>query len=179
MTRLVFLTCLVAFVTTGCKTTPAVGTVRTVAYAAGVSTALVMNETKLDADKRVVIRDIVREVRKCTPEVGQPIESSWTPIAQQHVDLLVGSGKIDVSTGVLIMAGFKTVMVGVNVIESRYPQIGAGRDLLDAAVGGFCEGFLVKFDTGCANCTFASTSVSIDFGVVDNVCRAAVRNGLK
>lgn len=179
MTRLVFLVGLAALAVTGCKTVPTADTVYLVARAGGSATALVMNETKLDADKRTVIRDIVNEIRECTPEVGQTLEAAWTPVAQRHVDLLVEEGRIDSAAATLVMTGFKTVMVGVNAIENRYPRIRADRDLLGAAVGGFCEGFLAKFDAGCANCTLSAVSVGIDFDVVNEVRRAAVRSGLK
>ena len=173
-------------VITGCKHTPATDTVYMVAHAGGTGTALVMNETSLDAGKRTVIRDITKEVRECTPEVGQTLEAAWTPIAQAHTDLLVQEGKIDAATGVVIMAGFKTVMVGVNLPEARYPQVRADRDLLNAFIAGFTDGFLEKLEVECENCTDGCTDctvraerLGIDRSIVVEVRGAAVRNGLK
>ena len=191
MNRFAFIIAATAFIATvavitGCKHTPATDTVYMVAHAGGTGTALVMNETSLDAGKRTVIRDITKEVRECTPEVGQTLEAAWTPIAQAHTDLLVQEGKIDAATGVVIMAGFKTVMVGVNLLEARYPQIRADRDLLSAFVAGFTDGFLAKFEVECENCTDGCTDctvraerLGIDRSIVVEVRRASVRNGLK
>ena len=178
--------CTIVMGVTGCKHTPATSTVYMVAHAGGAGTALVMNETSLDTEKRTVIRDIVKEIRECTPEVGQTLDAAWTPIAQAHTDLLVQEGKIDAATGVVIMAGFKTVMVGVSLLEARYPVIHTSRDLLNAAIAGFTDGFLAKFEVECENCTDGRTSVTVsaerlgvDRSVVIEVRRAAIRNGLK
>ena len=170
-------------VITGCKHTPATDTVYMVAYAGGTGTALVMNETSFDAGKRTVIRDITKEVRECTPEVGQTLEAAWTPIAQAHTDLLIQEGKIDAATGVVIMSGFKTVMVGVNLLEARYPQIRVNRDLLNAFITGFTDGFLAKFDVNCnsGDCRDSKTAAPTlgDRDVVMEARRAAIRNNLK
>ena len=176
--------CMVALaeVTLGCKHVPSCDVIYMVAHAGGTGTALVMNETSLDAEKRTVIRDITKEVRECTPEVGQTLEAAWTPIAQAHTDLLVQEGKIDAATGVVIMAGFKTVMVGVNLLEARYPRIRADRDLLSAFIAGFTDGFLAKFEVECSDCrdcTVKATQLGIDRTVVTEVRRAAIRNKIK
>ena len=177
--------CMVAIaeVVTGCRSIPTADTVYMVAHAGGTGTALVMNETSLDAAKRTIIRDITKEVRECTPEVGQTLEAAWTPIAQAHTDLLVQEGKIDAATGVVIMAGFKTVMVGVNLLEARYPQIRADRDLLSAFIAGFTDGFLAKFVVepadSCDDCTVKATQLGLDRTIVTEVRRAAIRNRLK
>ena len=139
----------VAGVVTGCHSLPPADPVYMVAHAGGTGTALVMNETSLDTAKRTVIRDITKEVRECTPEVGQTLEAAWTPVAQAHTDLLIQEGKIDAATGVVIMSGFKTVMVGVNLLEARYPHLRVNRDLLNAFITGFTDGFLAKFDNNC------------------------------
>ena len=179
--------CIAAVVTlAGCKHVPGADAVYLVAHAGGTGTALVMNETSLDTDKRTVIRDIVKEIRECTPDVGQTLDAAWTPIAQAHTDLLVQEGKIDAATGVVIMAGFKTVMVGVNLLEARYPVIHTSRDLLNASIAGFTNGFLAKFEVECESCTDERTGftasaerLGVDRSVVIEVRRAAIRNGLK
>ena len=177
--------CMVALaeITLGCKHVPSCDVIYMVAHAGGTGTALVMNGTSLDAGKRSVIRDITKEVRECTPEVGQTLESAWTTIAQDHTDLLVQEGKIDAATGVVIMAGFKTVMVGVNLLEARYPVIRANRDLLNASITGFTDGFLAKFVVepadSCDDCTVKATQLGLDRTIVTEVRRAAIRNRLK
>lgn len=176
--------CMVALaeVALGCKNVPSRDVIYMVAHAGGTGTALVMNETKLDTEKRTVIRDITKEIRECTPEVGQTLEAAWTPIAQAHTDLLVQEGKIDAATGVVIMAGFKTVMVGVNLLEARHPQIRADRDLLSAFIAGYTDGFLAKFEvecSDCCDCTVKATQLGLDRTIVTEVRRAAIRNKIK
>lgn len=177
--------CMVALaeVALGCKNVPSCDVIYMVAHAGGTGTALVMNETKLDTEKRTIIRDITKEVRECTPEVGQTLEAAWSPIAQAHTDLLVQEGKIDAATGVVIMSGFKTVMVGVNLLEARYPQIRADRDLLSAFIAGFTDGFLAKFvvecEDCCDDCPVKATQLGLDRTIVTEVRRAAIRNKIK
>lgn len=166
----------------GCKSVPSADAVYMISSASGAATALVMNETKLSCEKREVIRDIVKEVRECTPEVGQTLEAAWTPIAKEHVALLVEMGKIDSASGVLIMAGFKTVMVGVNLIETRYPQVRTARDLTDSAIWGFSDGFLAKFDVKCDDSLakpLSAACLGIDRDVVTEVRKAAIRNNIR
>ena len=189
MNRFAFIIAATAFIATvatvvvGCKHTPTTDTVYMVAHAGGTSTALVMNETSLSAEKRTVIRDIMKEVHECTPEVGQTLEAAWTPIAQAHIDLLIEEGKIDTAAGAVIMAGFKTVMVGVTLLETRYPQVRASRDLLNAFITGFTDGFLAKFDVYCddgeCRTLTAAAPALCDRTVITGVRRAAIRNGLK
>lgn len=183
----VAIVCVVALaeITLGCNHVPSFDVIYMMAHAGGTGTALAMNETSLDTGKRI-IRDITKEVRECTPEVGQTLEAAWTPVAQAHTDLLIQKGKIDAATGVVIMAGFKTVMVGVNLLENRYPQIRADRDLLSAFITGFTDGFLAKFEVECESCTDGRTGftvsaerLGVDRSVVIEVRRAAIRNGLK
>ena len=181
----VAIVCVVALaeITLGCKHVPSCDVVYMVAHAGGTGTALVLNETKLDTEKRTIIRDITKEARECTPEVGQTLEAAWTPIAQAHTDLLVQEGKIDAAAGVVIMAGFKTVMVGVNLLENRYPQVRASRDLLNAFITGFTDGFLAKFEVECSDCCddckVKATQLGLDRTIVTEVRRAAIRRNLK
>lgn len=167
----------------GCKHIPTSDPVYMVAHAGGTGTALVMNETSLDATKRTVIRDIMKEVRECTPEVGQTLEAAWTPIAQAHTDLLIEEGKINATAGADIMTGFKTVMVGVTLLENRYPQVRVSRDLLSAFITGFTDGFLAKFDVYCDgdDCRDleAAAPILCDRSVVTEVRRTVIRNNLK
>lgn len=168
---------------TGCKTRPNVDNINRIFYYGGSGTALVMNETSLNKEKRVVIYDVFVDIKACNPEVGQPLEAAWTPIAQKHVDLLVTEGKIDAATGVVIMAGFRTAMAGVNLLEQHHPEIREDRDLLSAAIAGFTDGFLERFIVEpevAANLSDAKGSlVTIDMSVADAVRKAAVQNNLK
>ena len=171
---------------TGCKTRPNVDNVNRAFYYGGSTVALVMNETSLNKEKRVVIRDIVVDIKACNPEVGQTLEAKWTEIAQEHVDLLIQAGKIDRATGVVIMAGFHTVMSGVSLLEQRFPEIQQDRYLISAAIVGFTDGFLNWFIVDPdANAEMDGTKnapaafCTIDIAVAETVRKAAVQNNLK
>lgn len=171
---------------TGCKTRPNVDRVNRAFYYGGATVSLVMNETSLNKEKRVVIRDIVVDIKTCNPEVGQPLEAKWTEIAQDHVDRLIQAGTIDSATGVVIMAGFHTAMAGVNLLEQHFPEIRQDRDLISAAIAGFTDGFLERFivdpdanaELDGAKNAFTSLC-TIDIAVAETVRKAAVQNNLK
>lgn len=171
---------------TGCKTTPNVDKVNRAFYYGGSTVSLIMNETSLNKEKRVVIRDIVVDIKTCNPEVGQTLEAKWTEIAQDHVDRLIQAGTIDSATGVVIMAGFHTAMAGVNLLEQRFPEIRQDRDLISAAISGFTEGFLERFivdpdeNAKMDGFEYAFKSIcTIDISVAETVRKAAVQNNLK
>ena len=171
---------------TGCKTRPNVDNVNRAFYYGGSTVALVINDTSISKEKRVVIRDIFVDIKTCNPEVGQPLEAKWTQIAQDHVDRLIQEGKIDSATGVVIMAGFHTAMAGVNLLEQRFPEVRQDRDLISAAIAGFTDGFLERFVVDPdANANLDGTKnaftglITIDIAIADAVRNAAVQNNLK
>lgn len=131
---------------TGCKTTPTVDTMYSTSYAIGVSAALVMNQTKINDTDRNIIIDIVNTVNSSVPSTNTTFTTSWTPIAQQHVDELVANGKIDASEGSIIMslfaAGVKTLDY---VVYKRYPVVGQNVELLESTTHGFCTGLLTYY----------------------------------
>ena len=169
---------------TGCKTKIDVDKMNRIFYYGGTTVSYVLNPSSIDSGKRVVIYDIFKDIKTCTPEVGQPIGAKWTEIAQDHVDSLVKDGTIDAGAGVLIMSGFNTAMAGVNFLENRYPEIRNDRDLLCACVSGFCDGFLDHFivDNNIAKIAEKNSDrglVMIDSAVYDVVYKAAAENNLK
>ena len=79
----------------GCKTVPSEDTLFSTSYAIGVSTALVMNQTKIsDADRNVII-EIMKKVDEAVPQTRKTFTDAWTPIASEYVGQLVADGKID------------------------------------------------------------------------------------
>lgn len=170
----------------GCRTTEyTVDQVYSGAHAGGEVTALVMNETSLDTARRSVIRDIMTKVRDVTPEVGQPLEAAWTPVAQAHVDRLLSEGRITSATAVFIMAGFRTCMAGVNALEQQYPQVRTGRDYLDAFVKGYVTGFLARFEVKAdrlariaSSCVVKTEALGLDRELAVTVRAAARENGI-
>lgn len=184
---IIFFTAAFAFIglmkLAGCKTTQSIDKVNRAFYYGGTTISLVMNETSLSKEKRVVIRDVFVDIKTCNPEVGQPLEAAWTPIAQKHVDALVSEGKIDSATGVVIMAGFHTAMTGVNLLEQHYPEIRKDRDFLSAAISGLTDGFLEHFivdpDVNATLSDAKGSFVTINMSISDAVRKSAVQNNLK
>lgn len=126
----------------GCKHLPTVDAVKLAAKAIGGATGLVLNECDIPAEARTAIIEITEKVLPCIPEIGVPLETAWTPIAQAHVDKLIADGKIDAALGPVIMAAFKLVVRGFALLEQKYPEVRVSRELLGAAVSGFGEGLL-------------------------------------
>lgn len=126
----------------GCKHLPTVDAVKLAAKAIGGATGLVLNECDIPSEARAAIIEITEKVLPCIPEIGVPLETAWTPIAQAHVDKLIADGKIDAALGPVIMAAFKLVVRGFALLEQKYPAVRTSRELLEAAVSGFGEGLL-------------------------------------
>lgn len=126
----------------GCKHIPSADAVNLAAKAIGGATGLVIHECDLPDGAEEAIVGITEKVLPCVPEIGVPLETAWTPIAQAHVDKLIADGRIDASLGPVIMAAFKLVVRGFALLEQKYPTVRTSRELLEAAVSGFGEGLL-------------------------------------
>lgn len=126
----------------GCKHLPTVDAVNLAAKAIGGATGLVLNECDIPDNARAAIIEITEKVLPCVPEIGVPLETAWTPIAQAHVDKLIADGRIDAALGTVIMAAFKLVVRGFALLEQKYPEVRTSRELLEAAVSGFGDGIL-------------------------------------
>ena len=135
----------------GCRTTPSETAVLYVAETAGRTAACVLNKCDIDEVQREAIASVFAKLDKCVPQAGQSIEDAWTPVAEEHVRKLVEDGKLSEVGGKAVLAAFKAALVGVKVVEARYPAIAAGRALATVAVRGFVTGFVAVFDT-CPGC---------------------------
>lgn len=137
-------TCMLMF--SGCKSTPSEQTLYSTSYAIGVSTALVMNQTKISDDDRNVIIDIITKINTSVPEINQTFTDAWTPIATEHVDKLVVDGKLDSTQGQIILTAFKAASESLDyVIFKRYPKIGTNVTYVTSITHGFCTGLLTYF----------------------------------
>jgi len=85
----------IAMTFAGCKSVPSVDTLSSTSYAIGVSTALVMNQTKISDTDRNVIIEIMKKVDEAVPQTGKTFTDAWTPIATEYVGQLVADGKLD------------------------------------------------------------------------------------
>lgn len=136
----------IALVFTGCKTVPSVDTLYSTSYAIGVSTALVMNQTKLsDADRNVVI-EIMKKVDEAVPQTGKTFTDAWTPIATEYVGQLVADGKLDETQAQLILTAFPAATQTLDyIVYKRYPKVGEDIKYVAAVTHGFSNGFLTYF----------------------------------
>lgn len=145
----------------GCKTIPSIDQVFSTAYAVGVASGLIANNTKLDDESRNAVVDIMGKVEMCVPETNQTFKAAWTPIAEAHTQQLFDEGKIDKDQQALIMAAFNAAVMGIDYLTSvRYPQVRQYTDLTEAGVHGFCTGFLTQFKP--ANATATGTKCTYD-----------------
>jgi len=130
----------------GCKTVPSEDTLFSTSYAIGVSTALVMNQTKIsDADRNVII-EIMKKVDEAVPQTGKTFTDAWTPIASEYVGQLVADGKIDETQAQLILTIFPSATQTLDyVVYKRYPKVGEDVKYIAAVTHGFSNGFLTYF----------------------------------
>ncbi len=135
----------------GCRTTPSETAVLYVAETAGRTAAYVLNKCDIDGAQREAIASVFARLDQYVPQAGQSVEEAWTPVAEEHVRKLVEDGRLSEVGGKAVLAAFRAALVGVRVVEARYPAIAASRSLATAAVRGFVTGFVAVFDT-CPDC---------------------------
>jgi len=136
----------VAVVIIGCKTLPTIEQMFENSRLIGAATAMVANSIKTDDKCRNAIIEIVSQVQYCIPQTNETFETAWTPIAEQHVQKLFEDNVIDKDQGEIILCAFKTVVKGIDYLMNiRYPQARQYQELTEAAVHGFCFGFLVDY----------------------------------
>lgn len=138
---------------TGChifsaNTIPTVEKMDTTARSVGTAAALVANMTKIDTESRIVVVDILSRVQSHTLGVGDTFTDSWLPIAEEHIESLISSGKLNEFKGKCIKTVVKLVFKGLDyLIDKRYPLARQYTDLISTAVTGFCDSFIKHFNT--------------------------------
>jgi len=149
MTRLMFIAAIAATVAfAGCKTVPTVETVRLIGRAGGTATALVLNQCDIDASAYSVITNIVSNLGGCTPKDGETLQQAWERTAQEHTDIMVAKGTLTPQQGAMVMAGFRLVVKGYDLLLVYYPSIAVYAELTTSAIDGFSEGFLASAKAG-------------------------------
>ena len=126
----------------GCKSVPTPEKIEAVAKLTGTSAAMVVNMTKIDEKSKTVILEIMDKVAEVVPQTNQTFTEVWTPIAEEYVNKLVEEKKIDEGQGQLIVSGFSIVCNGIDYIfDVRYPKAKQYKELVEAAVHGFIDGY--------------------------------------
>jgi len=137
---------------TGCdKDLPTPEKMETTSRAIGVAAGYVAGQTKMDAEAKTAVVEIMKEVSKATPAKGQTFEEAWTPVAKEVVAKLVADGKLKKGQDVLVLAAFNVATKALDYeFNVRYPKAREVTDLVAAAVRGFTDGFLSTFNVGTA-----------------------------
>lgn len=139
-------------IVTGCDPKlPDAGTMETTSRAIGVAAGFVASQTKMDADAKAAVTEIMTTVAKVVPAKDQTFEAAWTPVAKEVVAKLVADGKLKEGQDVLVLAAFSVATKAIDYeFNVRYPKAREVADLVSAAVKGFTDGFLSTFNTTAA-----------------------------
>lgn len=158
---------LLGFCVIGCdKELPTADKIETVSKLAGTSAAMVVNMTKIDEQSKTVILDIMDKVSKSIPQKDQTFSEAWNPIAKEYVGKLVEENKINEAQGGLILSGFAITCDGLDyVFNVKYPKAREYKELVDAAVRGFVDGY--KSVTVSANTKGGSAAPDYDKDAFD------------
>lgn len=138
---------------TGCTTPPTADVVYLAGRGCGSTTGIVLDNAVKDPEVRKRIVEIAGPVSQVIPQVGQTLDEAWGDVAKEHTAKLVAQDKLTEAQGRMVVAGFKLVCVGWSALEDRYPSIRVSRDLANAGLSGFFDGFLATFKADeCEDC---------------------------
>ena len=146
----------------GCHTVPTADTVYLVGHGCGATTGIVSDSAVKDPAVREATISLAKRISQVVPQVGQTIEEAWGETAREHTEQLVQKGKLTPAQGQLVLAGFKLICVGYTALEDRYPNIRTYRDLANAGLSGFFDGFLSTFKEECEDCCDECSDCTID-----------------
>lgn len=126
----------------GCKTLPTPPQIGSSARLIGTSTGLVVNAMGVKDETKKQVLDILNTVCSAIPSSTETFVKVWVPLAKVEIDKLVEKGEMDAAEGDMVLTAFTLVCKGVDYIfEVRYPKAKAYRELVEAAVDGFTQGF--------------------------------------
>lgn len=155
MKKLMVLFAAVAALLVGCDPKlPTASEMETTAKAIGVAAGFVANQTKLDAESKTAVVEVMTKVAEVIPASNQTFEEAWTPTAKEVVAKLVADGKLKEGQDVLVLAAFNVATKGLDyTFNVRYPKAKEVAELVNAAVRGFTTGFLTTFNTSAMKAT--------------------------
>lgn len=114
--------------------------------AVGVAAGMVANQFKIDADVRAAIKEVMQKVAEVTPAADQSFTDAWTPVADEVIAKLVADGKLTEDQAVIAKTAFQVATKGIDyVFDVKYPKAKEVKELVDAAIRGFTDGFLSVF----------------------------------
>lgn len=126
----------------GCKSVPTPEAMYRISSACGTAAGLIVNETKITAEGKAALIEVVQDVRTSVPKTNETFTAAWTPIAQKHVDELISKGKLDKGEGLIVMQAFGVATLGIDYVFERYPEAKQYEQLVSAATDGFTYSLL-------------------------------------
>ena len=132
----------------GCdKSLPSPEKMESTSRAIGIAAGYVASQTKLDAEAKAAVVQIMSEGSKATPAKGQSFEEAWTPVAKEVVAKLVADGKLKNGQDALVLAAFGVATKALDYeFTVRYPKAREVTEVVASAVRGFTDGFLSTFN---------------------------------
>jgi len=162
MKRLYFIAALGALLVAGCATTPGTELVYAVAKGIGAATGMTLNNVEMDEETHNAIATVTTDVLQVIPQPGQTLDEAWGDTARKHTQILVDRGSITSNQATVVLAAYSLTVKGWALVEARYPRIRADRDLINAALTGFGDGFTQVFrPTDCNDCTLGCCPVDM------------------
>ena len=118
----------------------------TTSKAVGVAAGMIANQFKIDADVRAAIKEVMQKVAEVTPAADQSFTDAWTPVAEEVLAKLVADGKLTEEQSAIAKMAFQVATKGIDyVFDVKYPKAKEVKELVDAAIRGFTDGFLSVF----------------------------------
>ena len=133
---------LIALFATGCrKELPTVERMTTISTAIGKTAGVAVELSKTKQAVKDAISNVLDVASKTVPGVDEKFITKWTPIIDAETQKLVEKGKLDVASAALVKGALYVACDGLDLIFVRYPKAKEYKELVSAAVGGFCAGF--------------------------------------
>lgn len=145
----------VAFMFSGCKSVPSTDSMYAISSSIGKTAGLAVELSKASQEVKDGIVKVLDIASATVPATNETFVAKWTPIIETEVQKLIDNGKVTAEEGKVIKHAMYVACEGIDLIFIRYPVAKQYKELVSAAVDGFCTGFKSVITT-----TFA---VSPDF----------------
>ena len=129
----------------GCKSIPGMEVVYLAGKGIGGAAGLVLNECRLSQETRDLLVSVATAVMNATPGPGEGLSETFIGAAKRHIDALVAEGRVKPLTGAVVIAAFAVVVYAYALLEIKFPQVRAVRELMCSALDGFMAGFVGTF----------------------------------
>lgn len=136
----------VFFIFGGCKSTPTTDQMYNTSYSVGISAGMVCDQIEKVDEVRDQVVEAVKACREVTPMPGASFAKAWRLEAEVVTSRLIDAGKIDQGQARLIEDCAYLLGEGLDYGMTLFPDsVKKNTELVQAAVNGGCDGFLVVF----------------------------------